>query len=714
MPRRSTFSAAAMTLLVCAGPAAQQQQPPTFRSGVELVEVDAVVVDGDGNPVRGLTAGDFVVRDRGRPQTIATFQEVSRDPAPTASPAARPLPVRRDVADNRIPAADRIVVLVVDDLHIYKGRTDRAKTIARRVLTDLGDGSMMAVLFTSGNRSTEVTDDPALLSDALDTLKGRQAWRRPHTASNKQMADRIDPEESLETILAKLQQMQDANLQDLEDNLALFKTLEEAAKILDSAGRRRKAFVLLSEGFGRDLSGLFGAMAVTGDTPQGGVEYATKNDPAATMAVQPTQYHEFALLQMMESMRRANVATYAIDPRGKVASGDLARECFPSPHPGDDPCSEGLTDWNSPVRQAQHGLEMIAAASGGFAVTNTDDFTSGLRRIADDLDHYYVLGFYPAETGGKGYRPLDVAVRGRSDLTIRFRRGYMPSLSKPSRGSKASDPLVGLSSGVLPSTELPLRLAAMPEPGTGHTSRVFVVLEVSAPTAVLEEKDGHLRDTLKYNVLAVDEKKSRARSVAGLEARLSLEHSASAGPLPDAAVYQVAQAVDLAPGRYELRVAATSEKLAKGGSVYLNVDVPDFQAAPGIGGLWIGYADGGHVPLATTRAAGNRSGATVDAPAAIPFAPSLDREFTRADTLRVFAEATARGISHPRVAIDVVDRAGKVVLSPSPSFSSGEVIKVGTTIPLTTLPPGAYAVRASIRDEAGHGAVRETGFVVVR
>ena len=102
-------------------------------------------------------------------------------------------------------------------------------------------------------------------------------------------------------------------------------------------------------------------------------------------------------------MRRSNVATYAIDPRGKVESKDLARECFPPPpRPGRDPCSNGMTDWNSVVRQAQHGLEIMSEASGGFAVTNTDDFTAGLKRIVEDLDHYYLLGFYPADTEGQG------------------------------------------------------------------------------------------------------------------------------------------------------------------------------------------------------------------------------------------------------------------------------------------------------------------------
>jgi hypothetical protein len=60
-------------LFVCQAPA----QPPTFRARIDLVQVDVVVVDRDGNPVRGLTSADFTLLDRGKAQAIVNFDEVS-------------------------------------------------------------------------------------------------------------------------------------------------------------------------------------------------------------------------------------------------------------------------------------------------------------------------------------------------------------------------------------------------------------------------------------------------------------------------------------------------------------------------------------------------------------------------------------------------------------------------------------------------------------
>jgi Ca-activated chloride channel family protein len=46
-----------------------------FRSGVNVVEVYAAVVDRNGAPVAGLTRGDFTILEDGVPQTISAFAE---------------------------------------------------------------------------------------------------------------------------------------------------------------------------------------------------------------------------------------------------------------------------------------------------------------------------------------------------------------------------------------------------------------------------------------------------------------------------------------------------------------------------------------------------------------------------------------------------------------------------------------------------------------
>ena len=94
--RRAALGLAGAVMLAAAVVAQQPAPPadqPAFRTGADLVIVDAVVVDKAGKPVTNLTAADFEVRDEGRAQAISLFQTVAVDAA--TAPAAGPVAVRR-------------------------------------------------------------------------------------------------------------------------------------------------------------------------------------------------------------------------------------------------------------------------------------------------------------------------------------------------------------------------------------------------------------------------------------------------------------------------------------------------------------------------------------------------------------------------------------------------------------------------------------------
>ena len=146
-----------------AGPLAFQQQP-TFRARTDLVQLDVVVVDADGQPVHGLTKDDFQVFDRGRSQTVATVEEFTHErPAPSMFAPT----LRRDVADNATSSADRIVILVLDDLH-FQGKTGAVKAMARQVVQELGSQASVGLITTSGAFGVEPTEDRALLFREVD------------------------------------------------------------------------------------------------------------------------------------------------------------------------------------------------------------------------------------------------------------------------------------------------------------------------------------------------------------------------------------------------------------------------------------------------------------------------------------------------------------------------------------------------------------------
>src|SRR5215211_1672529 len=63
--------AAGSTVLL--GGQAPEQQPPSFRSSIDAVQMSVIVTDRQGNPVSRLTEDDFEILEDGKPRPITTF-----------------------------------------------------------------------------------------------------------------------------------------------------------------------------------------------------------------------------------------------------------------------------------------------------------------------------------------------------------------------------------------------------------------------------------------------------------------------------------------------------------------------------------------------------------------------------------------------------------------------------------------------------------------
>jgi VWFA-related protein len=757
--RRQLALPAAILLAIATGDLTAQQQPPTFRSKTELIIVDAIVVDKDGNAVRGLKASDFALSDRKKPQVIETFEEVSHErPTGATAEAAMPLTLKLDVASNMTLQADRLVLVLIDDLRIWQGRTEKAKALARDIVTKLGNQASMAVLFTSREGGTEVTQDRSELLAAIDGMKARQTFRRPHQGKGAESLKLppVDPTAPAAVTLDRINTVAQASLQDYFDNSQSQATVEGAARMLFQEDRRRKAFVLISEGVDAYLSQA--GAGTSNPTQIIGPESATRSGVDGSTPLTSDSSAEAGLFGMFAALRAANVALYAIDPRGKVRAEDMMLESWPpldcavcSSPPAELASAERAKNredsqfaWENPVRRAQSYLGAMSARAGGFAVTDTDDLTGGLSRILEDLDHYYLLGFYPTVTSsGNATHPVELSVPGHPDYTMRFRRGY--TLGAPSPPLKSKDPLAELATGVMPKSDLPLRLTAMPLPGTGKAVSVAVALEVTAPVGLMKEADKKLRDDITYSVMVVDSKKAKVTQRTGRSATFSMSATDPTRPEPDQVKYQIPLTIDLAPGRYQLRASAMSKKLAKGGSVYLDLTVPDYSKMRLVlTSIAIGFADGPRVPVGRTTAptapifvggAVQTRGAPLPQtvptvpnlpPSSIPpaqqraqnsrnplpFEPTLSREFDRSDALHTYFEV-ARSDKTTTVALEirVLDSNNEPQLKYDRIVSPRDPGGIGLRIPLQTLSPGAYTLRI----EAGDGLNRaktETGFIV--
>src|ERR1700682_81552 len=185
-PMRAWLSAAVLTVAGSLGaqpprppapsPSPRREPPPvTFAVEVGYVEVDAIVTDRVGQPVRDLTREDFTVLEDGKPQTIDLFTQIDL-PYKRPEPAA-PRPVPLDVQTNARPFEGRVYVIVLDELHTSPTRSLLVRAAARRFLErHFGEGDLAAVVHTSGpaEAGQGLTGDRTLLLGAGGRFRGRE------------------------------------------------------------------------------------------------------------------------------------------------------------------------------------------------------------------------------------------------------------------------------------------------------------------------------------------------------------------------------------------------------------------------------------------------------------------------------------------------------------------------------------------------------------
>jgi VWFA-related protein len=109
-----------------------------FPSDVDLITVDAVVVDDDGRPVTGLTKDDFIVKEDGQVQDVDSFEAVVLPGVTRNAPATT-------------AAGGRLFALVIDDLRLtVRDAHDARESLVRFIDQSLGKGDRLIVATTGG------------------------------------------------------------------------------------------------------------------------------------------------------------------------------------------------------------------------------------------------------------------------------------------------------------------------------------------------------------------------------------------------------------------------------------------------------------------------------------------------------------------------------------------------------------------------------------
>jgi VWFA-related protein len=170
---RSGSTLTFLLLLCSAAPSTAQQaipeERPPFRSGVELVTVEASVLDRLGQPVRGLRADDFVVSVAGQARRVISAEFVEW------TAAASPGPVDPDgvrVSTNEGAHGGRLFVFVVDQNSLDPGSAHRVTTAASGLFRRLTSQDRSALMVIPIGSKVELTSAHDRVRDALQRVGG--------------------------------------------------------------------------------------------------------------------------------------------------------------------------------------------------------------------------------------------------------------------------------------------------------------------------------------------------------------------------------------------------------------------------------------------------------------------------------------------------------------------------------------------------------------
>lgn len=626
-------------------PVRQPPQEPvaTFRAGVRAIQVDAVVTDEEGNPVRGLTVEDFELTERGVPQPITTFEAVD-------IPIERQLP---DLADPDVVANEgdgRIYLIVFDS--ISPALAMLAKRELRRFFDEhFGPSDSAAIMFLDKahpNAGQDFTSNRRLLIKGIDSFAGSPD-ERVFAGSASPFAPPTGP-------AAFLARNRMSRLKDLTEFL------------IKTPGRR-KAMVLVTEAIGFDA-----------------IDFKDYSGTTLSPAAQDAH-------AAMTAATRGNIAIYPIHPGGLEVEGpDATAESLPSVEVQQAAAGQALAP--------RMEMRSIAAATGGFAHLNSNTFGNAFTRLVQENSVYYMLGFNSTQDKDDGrFVPMQVRVN-RPGLKVLAKDGYLaPFKGRDNIASPERTPGVGAAlASPVPVGGVTLRAFAAPFRGRGKTAAVAIALEMDPQRlGLVEQQDGGLRGSIDVRLVPIDVRSKVLPQIRQL-GNITVPADARAGV--ERAGLRVLTKTDLQPGRYQLRIAVGTAQ--RGGSVIYDLDVPDFSkkelAMSGVALRGPNDPEGVFLPAGDPLQA-----LAIRAPTTV----RLFRDGDRVSVFAEIYDSTGGRPHTVEARAALRNEAGEVTTISSVSRSSdelkknGDVLRFEAPLPLTKLPAGRYVVSIEASSSAG-------------
>lgn len=692
------------------GRGSQQPEPDdVVKITTNLVQVDAVISDEKGNPVTDLKPEEIEIFEDGRKQKVTNLSYTSlprseNERAPKGEVEKDlPSPTRLKREDVR-----RTIAIIVDDL----GLSFESIAYTRRALRQFVDeqmqpGDLVAIIRTSGGIGAlqQFTADKRQLHAAIDRIKwysrGRagigvfQPIRESAPSDDKQAPLRnpnstrnpeIDNHPNDET-----DWVPGEDAAKFRDDILSVGTLGALSYVVQGLTELpgRKSVLLISDGFSL---------------------YDPKDPGRARRLLD-------AVRRLTDQANRASVVISTMDARGLQPLGLTAEDNLTGVK--GNQIGKLIAQRHYDFASLQEGLNLLAQETGGIAILNNNDLNGGIRRILQDQNGYYLIGYRPDEStfdlrnGRRQFHKLSLKVLRPGKFKVRMRPGFFGVPDEVAKKAPVTNTQQMANALISPfgETGVQVQLTSLFFANTDEGPSMRSLLYINGSDLTFTEGPDHqfktvvdiLALTFGDNGIVLDAPVNRTFTI-----QLSAELHRRA--LRDGLVYYLSVPIKK-PGAYQLRIALRDAGSRRIGSASQFVEVPDLNkdriALSGIvvRGQTAGSTTGSDEAQLHAASALNLSEAVEKENAAA--SPAV-RRFRAGMTLEylffIFNAHLDKATNQPRLTTQLrIFREGKIVyVGKENAVANNQIdpkqIATGGSVEIRTLAPGNYTLQVIVSD----------------
>jgi VWFA-related protein len=499
--------AVSVALVACwlAALAAQSPEAPVFRSGVEMLEVDVLAIDGQGTPIPDLQAPEFAVSVDGHPRRVISSQYISDvGPAPQrAETAADPY-----ISTNTDYRPGRLIGIVIDQNSMTTDGLRGAQPAITRFIAGLAPNDRVALIaIPSPGPSVDFTTNHQQVQEALNGVRGNDEV--DHDKYNISTYEALAVAEgrdrsTIQKMLARVCEGMNPSPAGPCGREVAYDAVQIAQRIRIHTSETVEALGALFKNL-RDVDGSKSLVFLS----QGLVLEESQSDAA--------------ILADLAAEAGVNVDVLLFDKTGGSAT------------------QRTMSDTQIEDRGLREtGLTQVATRSRGALFRVISDSESAFARITKELAGHYILGVEPLTSDRDG-KPHNIKVQvQRKGTSLRARQQFRYLAGATSDWSR-EDQMARVLRSPSPTTQIPMRVTAYAYQAVApqsQKSQIVVAADIDPPSSgVVDVAIGH----------ALYDQTGRAVDV-GQERKIYSANSDR--PLR----YEIGILVN--PGTYRLRLAA--------------------------------------------------------------------------------------------------------------------------------------------------------------